>query len=219
MTTSAPPPEGAEPGTRLTPWGAWILRRATRADLLYCIAVLGLAALTLWSGNAAARHLSPEGAANVSSLLDDLELPGALPNAPLLRDDGQEARFFDLTKGRRTIVAFYAPWCGPCQEELPILVRGTADEPERLAVIVGPDEEPADVRKQLDNLGFKDLRYHTDVKRQLEVGGRVTALPTTFLVGRLGRVHERIVGYSGFRLYALILKATTAHGPSIDDVN
>lgn len=193
----------------LTPWRARLLRRASAVDAVFSVAVVALTALTLWAGNNAARHLSPEGAQSVAGLLDGLELPRVLPNAFLTRDDGLEARLWDVAAGERTIVSFYAPWCAPCQEELPALVQGTSDHKDRLAVIVGPDEDPAEVRKKFENLGLKDLRFHVDARRELEAGGRVTALPTTFLIGRKGRVHERIVGYSGFRLQMLIFKATT----------
>jgi thiol-disulfide isomerase/thioredoxin len=193
----------------LTPWQAQRLKRAGGADLAYCAGVLALAALALWSGNAAARHLSPEGAQSVSRVLDELELPPSLPNAVLTRDDDAPTRLWELTTQPRTILAFYAPWCGPCQEELPLLVTGTAKHPERLAVVVGADEDPAEVRKQLDNLGLKDLRFYTDASRQLAAGGRVTALPTTFLLGRVGRVQERIVGKSDIRLQTMVYRATT----------
>jgi len=203
-------------GERLTPWTARLLRRATGIDLAYCAAVLLLAALALGSGNASARHLSPDGARSAAKLLDELELPRALPNALLARDDGTEARLWDVAVGPRTIVTFYAPWCAPCQEELPILVQGTSAHPDRLAVIVGPDEEPAEVRKKLDNLGLKDQRYHVDTRREVETGGRVSALPTTFLIGRMGRVHERIVGYSEFRLRMLISKSAAGETGVLD---
>lgn len=225
--TSAPEPTMATgpaiPGSRndaapvpLTPWQARTLQRVTSADLRYCVGVLGLAALALWSGHAAARHVSPAAAQSVSRVLDELELPRALPNAVLARDDGAQTRLWELTTAPRTIVAFYAPWCGPCQEELPVLVKGTAGRADRLAVVVGADEEHAEVRKQLDNLGLKDLRFYTDASRQLAVGGRVTALPTTFLVGRVGRVQDRIVGTSEVRLQMLLYKATTGAAVSFD---
>lgn len=199
MTT--PPP--------LTPWRAWTLRRATPVDVAYCLGVVLLAAVTLWTGRGAVRHLSPDGAQRTARFLDDLELPRRLPNAILVRDDGVETRLWELTSAPRTILAFYAPWCGPCQEELPILVAGTSQHRDRLVVVVGPDEDHAEIRKQLANLGLKDVRFHVDARRELESGGRVTALPTTFLMGSMGAVQERIVGNSPFRLQMMIMKATT----------
>ena len=220
--TPAPPaaveaPLPVSDAGRLTPWRARLLRRVTRVDLAYCSAVLLLAALAVGAGNAAARHLSPDGARSAAKVLDDLELPRALPNALLARDDGREERLWDVAVAPRTIVTFYAPWCAPCQEELPTLVQGTSDHSDRLAVIVGPDEDPAEVRRKLDNLGLKDQRYHVDTRREVETGGRVSALPTTFLIGRMGRVHERIVGYSAFRLSMLISKAASGETATSTD--
>jgi thiol-disulfide isomerase/thioredoxin len=108
----------------------------------------------------------------------------------------------------RTIVTFYAPWCGPCQRELPVLAKGTTDHPEQLVVLVGADEDPAEVRTRLDDLGLQTLRFHVDVTREVESGGRVMALPTTFVVGPMGRVRERVVGYSGYRLQTILYKVT-----------
>lgn len=207
---------GAPQQEVLTRWRARTLRRFTGVDVAYCGTVVGLVALALWSGHAAARHLSPSGAESVSRLLDDLELPSVLPNAPLVRDDGANTKLWDVSTAPRTLISFYAPWCAPCQEELPTLVTSTSAQPERLMVVVGPDEEAVEVRKKLDDLGLKDLRYYVDAKRELEAGGRVTALPTTFLIGRAGRVKERIVGYSAFRLQMLTIKALSGETPSFD---
>lgn len=192
----------------LTPWAARLLRRATKADALYAVCVVVLAIVAIWSGRLAAQHLSPEGAGNASRLLDELELPGTLPNAALTRDDGARARLHELTRESRTIVSFYAPWCGPCQEELPILVSGTSQRPASLLVVVGSEEEPREVRRKLDNLGLKDLRYYVDTDGQMQAAGRVTALPATFLLGHAGRVLDRVVGYSQVRLQMLVHKAS-----------
>jgi thiol-disulfide isomerase/thioredoxin len=207
--TAAPPPPPAREVAALSPIRARALRRAEPSDLLYCVAVVAVAFLAVASGRRAAQHLSPEGAKSASALLDRLELPRVLPNASLVRDDGAPAKLWDVATEPRTIVSFYAPWCAPCQEELPMLVAGTTRHPARLAVVVGPDEDPAEVRKQLENIGLADLRYHVDVGRELENGGRVTALPTTFLIGRRGQVLDRVVGYAGYRLQMVIYKATT----------
>jgi cytochrome c biogenesis protein CcmG/thiol:disulfide interchange protein DsbE len=192
----------------LSPFQARLLRRATRADLAFALTILGVASLAVWSGNAAARRLSPGGAQKASALLDELELPRTLPNAPLARSDGAEVRLWEEASHPRTLLTFYAPWCKPCQEELPILVNGTRENPAQLVVVVGGDEDPAEVARQLGNLGLPNLRYHVDTTRAVEQGGRVAALPTTFLLGPNGRVHERLVGYSGYRLQTLIWKAT-----------
>lgn len=188
----------------LTPWRARLLRRAGLTDLGFGLLLAALATLAVWAGDAAARHLSPLGARTVSELLDELELPKVLPNAVLVANDGSEATLWELTTGPRTIVAFYAPWCGPCQQELPVLANHTPEHEKHLVVVVGRDEDPVEVDRKLDNLGLGELRYHVDATGLLQAGGRVTALPTTFLVGRNGRVEDRIVGQTEYRLYSMI---------------
>ena len=190
------------------PWRARLLRGANRGDLGYSAALVILAALSLWSGHAAARYLTPRGASRAASLLEDLETPASLPNAPLTREDGSPTRLFDLLNGKRTLVSFYAPWCGPCQVELPQLVRGVNARPECLVVVVGPDEDLQEVRRKLDNLDLRGIHFHVDSQGALASAGRVTALPTTFLVAKAGRVHERLVGQSEYRLQMLISQAT-----------
>ena len=95
---------------RLTRLAAQRMRPARRADVAYCVGLLLAGAVTLWSGVAAQRHLSPGAAVQVSQTLDELELPRALPNSVLKRDDGVEMRLHELAGESRSIVTFYAPW-------------------------------------------------------------------------------------------------------------
>jgi hypothetical protein len=97
--------------------------------------------------------------------------------------------------------------------ELPQLLRGVAENPERLVVIVGPDEDLQEVRRKLDNLDLKGLHCYVDSQGALASAGRVTALPTTFLVAKTGRVHQRLVGQSEYRLQMLIAQAAGVSSP------
>jgi thiol-disulfide isomerase/thioredoxin len=165
-----------------------------------------LAGVAVIGNRVASRHSAPDSAQGSSTMLDDVELPRSVPNAYLIRDDGVAETLFELTRGPRTIVAVYAPWCQPCQVELPRLVEGLAKVPESLVVVVGNDEDPVLVRRQLDNLGLKALHYHVDAKEELTRGARVSALPTTLLLGRVGRVRDRVVGYASYRTMMLVYK-------------
>lgn len=191
---------------RITWWQAKNLRSARKSDIWVLFVILLLAFASIWSGNMMALHLSPAGVAEVSDILDDLQMPRRLPNAPLKGEDGEVASLWDLTDRPRTLVAFYAPWCAPCQKELPELVEHT-QERKNLLIVVSPREDPALTRRQLDNLGLKDAKFLIDITGKIMEQGKVKSLPTTFLIGRKGRVRERVVGYSEFRLYLLMSKA------------
>ena len=158
MTTPSSPPEqppapslpavsSPDPERRLSPFEARLLRRATRADVAYCLAILAIVALALWSGNAAARHLSPEERRQRRRCSTSWSCRARFPNALLSRNDGVETRLWDVTTQSRTLVTFYAPWRGPCQEELPLLISGTREKPAQLVVVVGADEDPAEVKR------------------------------------------------------------------------
>jgi thiol-disulfide isomerase/thioredoxin len=150
--------------------------------------------------------LSPMAAVRVAQALDELEVPGVLPNATLLGAGGREARLWDLARGSRTLVTFYAPWCGPCGLELPKLVAGTQSR-GNLVVVLGRDEDPEEAHRQVANLGLRELSLWTDHTGELERRARVTRLPTTYLIGRHGKVRNRVVGFSQVRLDVLLARA------------
>jgi len=189
-------------------WDALLSRRARWRDAGWCTIVcfLGLAAIA--SGNRAAENFSPAGAQAASLLLDELQLPQVLPNEPIEDEHGQATELWTQLDRPRTLVSFYASWCGPCQRELPLLVEQTRNQ-GNLLVVVASDEDRRETRRQLDNLGLNSLPFSVDAEGRVYRDARVLALPTTILVGRKGKVRDRVVGYSDFRLRMLLTKART----------
>jgi thiol-disulfide isomerase/thioredoxin len=201
------PPEKLRPRSqKISRWQAKNLRSASKTDICFLVAVLLLAYATVWSGNMMALHLSPRGSMAASNLLDDLQVPRLLPNGPLMGEGGETAWLWDLLDRPRTVVSFYAPWCAPCQKELPELVELTKLK-KNLLIIVSANEDPKLSRQQLDNLGLKDSKILRDITGKIMEQGKVKSLPTTFLVGRMGKVRERVVGYSSYRLHLLLENA------------
>lgn len=192
---------------KLSQWAVRTWHRHQRSDLAYAAAVILLAVACVWLGRAATLGLAPEAAREVSAMLDSLEVPRMLPDAVLKREDGTAVSLWDLTVADRTIVTFYAPWCAACQDELPTIVEATKDHRDRLVVVVGGDETPTEVRARLDDLGLKQVPFYVDQQHELAQGGRVTALPTTFLLGRFGMIKDRVVGFSSYRLKTMVTAA------------
>ena len=187
-------------------WRARNLRSAKKIDICFLIATALFAFASVWSGNMMTTQLSPKGAVSVASILDDLQMPRRLPNAPLRDENGTLANLWLLASNNRTVVSFYASWCSPCQKELPELVDKTRSK-NNLIVIISAQEDPEETRRQLDNLGLHDTRFFMDVSGKIMAQGKVKALPTTFLAGKNGRVLDRVVGYSPFKLKLLLDKA------------
>lgn len=190
----------------LTRWQALAMRKIKKGDVPFLVLIVLLAAAAVWSGNRLVARLSPEAVIAASGMLDELQIPRTLPNAVLEKEDGTVVNLWDLLRRDRTVVTVYAPWCPPCQKELPELVEELG-ETGSLVIVVAPDEDHEKVRTQLENLGLQDTNYFTDVKGTVIREGRIKDLPTTFLVGKYGRVKERLVGFSSYQLHSMIEKA------------
>lgn len=120
--------------------------------------------------------------------------PVAAPVLALPDLDGRAHRLADY-RGEVVLVNFWASWCGPCREEMPSLeklrrsLRGEAFAV--IAVNVGERAEAVRRFAQRAQIGSLLLLDH---------GGRtarawgVRALPSSYVVGPLGRVRYRHVG-------------------------
>lgn len=203
ILSSFPPP--SEP--RMGRWQARTLRRAAIEDAILVAALLVVACCTVLAGRAASLYLSTESAADVAKALADLELPGRLPNARLLDEQGKRQGLLTRMKRTRAVVAFYASWCGPCQKELPELYRRVDEDNADLFVVISKNEDGVDTRRKLDNLGLEELGFFVDETDGLHRSARVTSLPTTFAITKHGTVLARATGYSAMGLWRLMNKA------------
>lgn len=109
---------------------------------------------------------------------------------------------FTAFRGQPVLLHFWATWCGPCIEELPQLDSLQAryeDSDLRILAVAqerdNPDLTSTDrVRAFYAQHGIKNLEVWTDSRsiglRNLKVSG----LPTTLLVDRQGRIHDRLEG-------------------------
>ena len=186
-------------------WGARRLRAATRADALGLALLALLGVLTVLLGRRAHLALAPRSAVRVAHFLNELDVPTRLPDAPTMDATGRSSLFTHLQRDR-TIVAFYAPWCEPCQKELPELSRELSTYAD-IVVVIAADENAEDVHGKLTDLGLPTLPVLVDITGQIRRDARVEALPTTFLVARFGAVLMRQQGYSrlaSYRMKALL---------------
>lgn len=124
--------------------------------------------------------------------LSDRPIP--LPDLALVDLDGQPVTNASL-KGKVALINFWATWCGPCREEIPMLAALQTHYRDRLVVVgLSIDERPAeDVKTFAAGLG---VNYPVAMStRALEQAfGGVTAVPATFVVDPAGRIVQRHLG-------------------------
>lgn len=147
---------------------------------------------------------------------------GPHPKAPefTLADlSGQKINLEDY-KGKVVLVDFWATWCGPCRLEIPgfvDLVNKYRDQ--GFAVIgVSMDDGPEPVREF-----YKKFKMNYPVglgdDKLSELYGGVLGLPTSFLIGRDGRIYAKHVGAtdpSVFETEVEQLLAAKGDGPVMD---
>ena len=138
-----------------------------------------LAALLLAASSATAASPEPKPA-------PDFELPSR---------GGDAVRLADL-KGQVVMINFWATWCGPCRQEMPLLEQLHAKyEPlgfTLLGVNVEPDSALAAEFLQRVPVSFPIL-FDRESKVSEQFG--VEAMPSTVLIDREGRVRHVHRGY------------------------
>ena len=113
---------------------------------------------------------------------------------PALQLTGLDGQPWDVAtlRGKVVVVNFWASWCGPCVDELPVL-KGLAGR-DGVAVVGVNYKEPLDTIERFTQdhpLGYPVLRDRTgDAFKRWTPG----VMPTTILVDRTGRARWRTVG-------------------------
>jgi peroxiredoxin len=195
------------------------------------VLVIAALALMVWSGyenykrrKQYAQHQAqgtPE-TANNQSVQQDVAADEGLPDlrgkrAPeftLRSVDGKKVSLSDY-KGKAVLINFWATWCAPCKIEMPGLVAlRTQYAPQGFEILGVNADEPGTPHAKVAKFGQEQgLNYPLlmgDDSMERKYGG-VEFLPTSFFVGRDGKVTAETAGLvSKDEIEASIKKALAA---------
>lgn len=109
------------------------------------------------------------------------------------------ARSFDLAslKGNVVVLDFWAPWCGPCKHEMPIL-DGLARKMSKdgvlvVGVLVDPDREGALALLRGLGIGYPQLE---DAEGKAQRAFDVQTLPSLVVLDRSGKIVSYHTGFT-----------------------
>ncbi|HEX5042299.1 MAG TPA: TlpA disulfide reductase family protein [Candidatus Polarisedimenticolaceae bacterium] len=115
-----------------------------------------------------------------------------LPSFSLASLDGKPVSHADLA-GRPAVIEFWATWCVPCHTTLPFLGKLATEHPDLRVVAVAVESEEKDVRTAAAAFPSA-LTVGLGSPEVARAFGDLTAVPTTFVVDREGRVVSVVYG-------------------------
>lgn len=102
----------------------------------------------------------------------------------------------DAYKGQALLITFFAPWCAPCLQEIPMFnaVQDQYKNQGFSVVALAVDEGgPGTIAKLMREAGIKYQVLLSDDATRKEFGG-VDMIPTAFLVNKQGHVVKKYDG-------------------------
>jgi thiol-disulfide isomerase/thioredoxin len=112
------------------------------------------------------------------------------PAVGLTSPDGRTTvNLSTIAPGKIVLIDFFATWCGPCQDSIPVLERLRKRHPEVVFVSVSIDENPSEVPafvRQM-KIGSKVL---VDPQKRAYTALGAHMLPTTYILDGKGVVRK-----------------------------
>jgi len=131
-------------------------------------------------------------------------------SAPVFSLPDMNGRKVDLGsfKGQVIVLEFWATWCAPCREEIPVVNQIYKAYREKGLVVIGISldrKPPQEVKKFLDEIHVEYLNVMGDEETlekysQMANLGPIRGIPATFIIDRQGRICQRYMGLTEKRI-------------------
>ena len=125
-------------------------------------------------------------------------------SAPVFSLPDMNGQKVDLVsfQGRVIVIEFWATWCAPCREEIPVLNQIYKAYKEKGLVVIGISldrKPPQEVKKFLDQLQVEYTNVMGDEEifekySQMANLGPIRGIPATFVIDRKGQICQRYMG-------------------------
>ncbi len=118
----------------------------------------------------------------------DLRIGQLAPEAVLATLDGKRISSRDLM-GQVVILCFWATWCAPCREELPMLSRAATQHARDGLTVLGFSMDTPDLMSAVRSTAAQ-LKFPVGLMAQSSAPGygRIWRLPVNFIIDRQGRL-------------------------------
>jgi len=123
---------------------------------------------------------------------------------------------FETLRGRPLLLNFWATWCPPCKIEIPWFIELQRQYADQGLVVVGvamdDDTNKQKVVSEFASQMKIDYPILLGTDQVADQYGGVDALPTTFFIGRDGKIVRRVMGLAGHSEFEEAIQAALKEG-------
>ncbi|WP_044478615.1 TlpA family protein disulfide reductase [Paenibacillus antibioticophila] len=122
-----------------------------------------------------------------------LSIGSHAPDFEGVNTNGEKIRLADY-RGKVVVINFWASWCGPCVNEMPLINGVFQDHPDDVATLfVNAGESKGTIKEFLTAHQF-EFPVLIDAAGKIAGAYSITGLPATYILNKDGAISQAIIG-------------------------